>query len=204
MAPMRDSNDVEFNSYSLDFFGAIGRSLGNADAESFSFFASWIDRLLVVWSVFTVLAFIVSLVLLFGIIYAFIRGSQLDEAEEKYIKDAEDAYRQLHGERAKNWRWNEVLNHVAGDNPNDWKLAIIEADIMLGEALETAGYAGASIGEKLKSISPRQMQSLDAAWEAHKIRNQIAHSGSDFVLTKKLAQETVTRYKQVFDEFGVI
>ncbi len=199
-----NSNDVEFSNYSVDFFGSLGNALGNTDAGDLSFVAEWIDRLITFWQIYTAFAFIVSLLLLFGIIYAFIRANHLGEAEEEYIKKAEEQYQQLYGVRVKNWRWNEVMNHIGGENPNDWKLAIIEADIMLGEALDTAGYAGATIGDKLKSASPRQMQSLDAAWEAHKVRNQIAHSGTDFVLTKKLAQETITRYKQVFDEFGVI
>ncbi|MEZ4200307.1 MAG: hypothetical protein R3B69_01740 [Candidatus Paceibacterota bacterium] len=47
-------------------------------------------------------------------------------------------------------------------------------------------------------------QTLDQAWAAHLVRNKVAHAGSDFILTKKLAQETVTQYKMVFEELGVV
>jgi hypothetical protein len=88
-------------------------------------------------------------------------------------------------------------------NPNDWKLAIIEADIILDDILKKQGYAGNSLGERLKSIAPSQLESLQDAWEAHKVRNNIAHQGADFILTQRLAQETITKYQRVFTEFGV-
>ena len=43
---------------------------------------------------------------------------------------------------------------------------------------------------------------LDDAWQAHKVRNQIAHAGADFVLTQKITRETIMMYKRVFEELG--
>lgn len=58
----------------------------------------------------------------------------------------------------------------------EWRQAIMEADIILGQALELNGVAGANIGEKLKSLTGRwERQPLDIAWRAHKVRNKIAH-----------------------------
>jgi hypothetical protein len=71
------------------------------------------------------------------------------------------------------------------------------------EILKKQGYAGNSLGERLKSIAPSQLESLQDAWEAHKVRNNIAHQGADFILTQRLAQETITKYQRVFTEFGV-
>ena len=75
---------------------------------------------------------------------------------------------------------------------------------MLQDVLDSAGYPGESIGEKLKNASPQSFRTIDMAWRAHKVRNQVAHSGSDFVLTKNLAQETITQYKMVFEEFEIV
>ena len=63
---------------------------------------------------------------------------------------------------------------------------------------------GTTIGEKLKSASPNSFKTLDQAWRAHRVRNEIAHAGSDFVLTKKAAQDTITQYKMVFEEFELL
>jgi hypothetical protein len=104
----------------------------------------------------------------------------------------------------KNSRFDDIKKHIVSDNPNDWKLAIIEADIVLDEALKKSGYAGISLGERLKSISPSHLKSLDDAWQAHKVRNQIAHGGADFVLTRRLAEDTIKQYRRVFTELGVL
>ncbi len=207
---MYPDNDVPYSSYSVDFFGTIGRIFfGSGDAsdtiaEAGSFFAMVVGWVSIMWSFFTFLSLLLSAVLLFGIIYAYIRSGQLDEAQEEFIAAAERSYRELHGVRTTNWRWDEIQGRITSDNPNDWKLAIIDADVMLFDTLESAGYTGATVGDKLKGASSRSFTTLDIAWNAHKVRNQVAHSGTDFVLTKKLAQETVTQYRMVFEEFGVI
>ena len=122
-----------------------------------------------------------------------------DEAREQRERLYEEHFKGI----PKNSRIEDMLVHSASDSPNDWKLAIIEADIILDELLKEAGYVGTSLGERLKSISPMQLKSLDDAWQAHKVRNQIAHAGSDFVLTKKLAEDTIKQYRRVFYELGV-
>jgi len=97
-----------------------------------------------------------------------------------------------------------VLKHISEQNPSEWRLAILEADIMLDEVLEGAGYLGTSIADRLKSAQHSPFNTIQDAWEAHKVRNEIAHVGSDFVLTKKVAGETITRFERVFREFGAI
>ena len=72
----------------------------------------------------------------------------------------------------------------------------------MDDTLKQKGYPGATLGERLKSAASN-MNTLQDAWEAHKIRNRIAHDGADFVLTKKIAQETIGRYQRVFNELGV-
>jgi hypothetical protein len=97
-----------------------------------------------------------------------------------------------------------VQKHIASANQNDWKQAIIEADVMLDDILTRMGYRGESVGEKLKRVVTGDFASLDDAWEAHKVRNRIAHDGSNFVLTEHDAKHTIQRYKKVFEEFFYI
>jgi hypothetical protein len=135
--------------------------------------------------------------------YASTRRNQYYILGDKELRDAEELYDAQFRGVQKSGRLNDVLQHIESSNPNDWKLAIIEADIILDDILKQKGYVGASLGERLKSISPNQLNSLNDAWEAHKIRNRIAHDGADFVLTQRLAEETINRYRRVFTEFGV-
>ena len=213
---MPDENDVLFNEYSVDFFGFLkllfsgGRNgsdeggIQSGIESTSSAFSNFIDFLSTFWSVFTVLSWLLSALLIFGLIYAYIRGSQLDQIQHEGVLKNEQLYAELYGTHTANQRWDDVVTHIASDNPSEWRLAVIEADIMLEEVLEAAGYAGTSISERLKSISPQALETLDQAWEAHLVRNKIAHQGADFVLTKKIAQTAVNQYQMVFTEFGVL
>ena len=156
------------------------------------------------WYIFSIASFAFSALLLIGIIYALIRFAELGAIQQASLLEAERVYREMHKSTGENTKWQQVLTHGSSDNPNDWRLAIIEADIMLDELLESLGYVGASIGDKLKTAQPESFRSIEDAWSAHKIRNAIAHRGSDFVLTKRVTQETITQYQHIFQEFKFI
>lgn len=156
-----------------------------------------------VWFVYAILAYLFCIFLLWLYVYASIGMKELNQADAEAREELERLYTEYYRTGPKNNRLEDMLKHIDSDSPNDWKLSIIEADIILDEALKTAGYAGNSLGERLKSISVNQLQSIDDAWQAHKVRNQIAHAGSDFVLTHKLAQDTIKQYRRVFHELGI-
>lgn len=103
-----------------------------------------------------------------------------------------------------NPRWQLVGKYYNSANQSDWKLAILEADIMLYEVLSKSGFNGISIGEMLKNTDKSKLQTLDNAWSAHKIRNEIAHQGTDFVLTRTKVEEAIANYEKVFEELNFI
>ena len=177
------------------FFGADGMigafSLGNL--------LNWLSLL---WNVYAIIAYIFSFFFLLIYIYASIQKDKLEDFIHEEIHAAEHAFAMQHGGGHATDRFAELQSHTESSNPNDWKLAIIEADILLDDLLKQRGYAGISLGDRLKSISPSVLHSLDDAWQAHKVRNQIAHAGADFVLTQKIARETIMMYKRVFAELG--
>ncbi len=141
---------------------------------------------------------------LFLIIYSKFRVEELEAVEDEHLKHEEERYAHAHAHSSKNKRWEDAVAHIESDNPNDWRLAIIEADIMLEDLLNKLGYAGMTIGDKLKQASPQFFRTIEDAWKAHRTRNDIAHRGSDFVLTKRLAKETLEQYRRVFEEFSII
>lgn len=203
---MPDSNDIVFNQQTVDIsvvfsvFSELIRNITGGGVDAATIFST----IEFIWAALIALFFLLGALFLFGFIYASIRFNQLAEAEMDIIFKQEQLWQQLYGAGAKeNSRLADIEENISTDNPNDWKLAIIEADIILGQVLDKAGYVGATIGDQLKSASASAFQTLEDAWEAHKIRNQIAHQGADFILTHKVAKETVTRYKRVFAEFGV-
>ena len=103
-----------------------------------------------------------------------------------------------------NPKWKLVEQHINSEDASKWRLAILEADIVLADLLESLQLHGESIGDKLKTIEPSDFLHLEQAWEAHKIRNAIAHQGSDFLLTEREAKRVIKLYQLVFEEFKII
>lgn len=153
------------------------------------------------WLVVTALSVIVTIVLLAVFINATIRFHQTRREEEAMYATVHAAHAEVERDHS---RWDHVRELVERPHENDWRQAIIEADIMLDDLLSQLGYAGESVGEKLKAVDPSRFHSLQHAWDAHKVRNQIAHSGSAFPLTERLAHRTIAQYEVVMREHGEI
>jgi hypothetical protein len=103
-----------------------------------------------------------------------------------------------------NETWNSIRSKLLSDNPSDWKLAIIEADIYLDRVLDQKGFYGDTLGDKFKQITPDKLPSIQIAWEAHKVRNRIAHDGADFFLTMPESRRVLSYYEIVFRDLEVI
>ncbi|PIP73139.1 MAG: hypothetical protein COW88_02965 [Candidatus Lloydbacteria bacterium CG22_combo_CG10-13_8_21_14_all_47_15] len=101
-------------------------------------------------------------------------------------------------------RWKTILTQADSENPSDWKLAILEADIILDEMVVKIGYQGENLGERLKNVEISDFTTLPSAWEAHKVRNRIAHEGDQFVLTGRDTRRVIGLYEKVFSEFKYI
>ena len=152
------------------------------------------------------ISIVISVLLIIGIITA-IEGTRHIRRKEAELYDlkVETAYDEnVKGDPTLTKKWTSVMTHVDSPNGSDWRHAIIEADIILGEILTKMSYPGEGIGEQLKGANTADWKTLDQAWEAHKIRNQIAHEGSDFALSQHEAKRVVNLYKQVFEEFFYI
>jgi hypothetical protein len=101
-------------------------------------------------------------------------------------------------------RWARVMEQASDSRPEGWRLAVLEADIMLNELLDIQGYRGEKMADKMKQVDRAQFNSIDAAWEAHKIRNRIAHEGVSHELSSREARRVIGLYERVFREFRYI
>jgi hypothetical protein len=101
-------------------------------------------------------------------------------------------------------RWQEIERHMATNSQAEWRVAIIESDIILFDMLEQMGYVGDTVAEKLKTVDKVNFATLDDAWRAHKIRNIIAHEGANYELSREEADRTIRLFKKVFEEFYFI
>ena len=154
-----------------------------------------------IWIWIIIIGYILAVIALVAIIYSTVRLFELRKREEEYYGTIILAPGETGGA---NPRWLHIEELANSTNPSDWRSAIIEADIMLDDMLSRQGYEGEGVGEKLKAVEPSDFNTLNEAWEAHKVRNQVAHQGSLFDLSETLARRTIARYESVFREFKML
>lgn len=124
----------------------------------------------------------------------------------EYAHNKAEYERRLHEEvgGSKNEHWGVVLTYLFSQHKSDWKLAIIESDTMLDGLMETLGFHGESLGDKLKMANQENFPELTTAWEIHTIRNKIAHDGLAFELSQHEAKRVIALYEQIFHKYGYI
>jgi hypothetical protein len=161
-----------------------------------------IDLFNKIFSIFKYISILLSLILIGSAVYLFNKLTELrlTEAIKMYPKVAEsEGVGELH-----NPHWEKILNHIESQNESDWRLAILEADIILDGLLHNLGLQGDTMADRLKAVEKSDFTTIDNAWEAHKIRNQVAHEGSTFLLSQHEAKRVIALYQTVFEEFRII
>jgi hypothetical protein len=99
--------------------------------------------------------------------------------------------------------WQKIEEHFFEGGENDLKIAIIKADNLLDEALRYGGITGKTLGDRLKKIKSSQLTDIDLVWQAHKLRNEIAHE-KDFKLKRDLAEKTLGIYEKTLHELKIL
>ncbi len=184
---------VAFLNQFFDFFN-------NNNAEATSFYHN--------------ILFFFSLFFITIISYTTIRMFEIRKKEHKHLEHeiAEYARHQAEKEKkiqqgeevSRNPRWLKTLSYLFSQHSSDWKLAIIEADSMLEDLMDQMGFKGETLGDKLKGATQENFRGLSSAWEAHTIRNRIAHEGLTFELSQHEAKRVIALYEQIFREYGFI
>lgn len=152
-----------------------------------------------------VLGALTTFILLVLIVYIQIRLHQVEHEGFHMLEAKAHEHHEPEVEAPRgNARWERIVELANGASQGDWRRAILEADIMLSDVLHTVGYPGASVGEQLRHANPIQMTTLDLAWKAHKIRNEVAHQGEAMDLNERDVRATIDYYKRVFEELGAL
>ncbi len=147
-----------------------------------------------------ILSVLISSLLFALIIYIGVKtnyfGIRIDRVRDIILKS--DLSREL-AQRT----WERIEMHFYKGSENDMKVAILEADKILNEALRAAGMPGIQLGDRLKRAKTSQIPNLDELWQAHKLRNQIAHE-PDFTLKRDLAERALDIYHTALKNLGVL
>ncbi len=163
----------------------------------------YIDELYRWWGTWVVISVLFSLFLTAGTIYSVIRILQIRKHEENRFAAAAHPVA-AHDIPKAQLRWNRIKEEISSESEQSWRLAILEGDIMLNELLDLLAYRGETMADKMKQVERADWKTIDLAWEAHRMRNAIAHQGSMQRLSDREARRVIGLYEQVFKEFKFI
>ena len=99
--------------------------------------------------------------------------------------------------------WKDILAKIHSMNASDWLLAVIHADALMDDILKGMGLPGETMADRLKSLDVSKLKSLDDVWEAHKIRNKVAHSPATLLRHDELLR-AINLYKKALKELEFI
>jgi len=102
----------------------------------------------------------------------------------------------------------ELSQHWGGiehflNNPATYSLAVTEGDKILDATLQASAVEGKNMSERLQKAQPRFESALyQEIWDAHKLRNQIAHEVGT-VITYEQAQDATATFRHALRTLGV-
>lgn len=99
-------------------------------------------------------------------------------------------------------RWLTIEQSLMRDNEPSYHLAIMNADKLLDQALRERGFSGQTMGDRMK-FAKESWSNRNAVWQAHKLRNQIAHE-TDIQITYDQARRALAGFKQALKDLGAI
>jgi hypothetical protein len=141
---------------------------------------------------------IYCLILIFNIVYTSIQLSLFRGRMRQFLTGAKAKPQkyELLSEMPGTVQVLEINKKLISESPSDWKIAIIEADKTLDMTLEKKGFAGKTLGERLKEMVPADLPEVyEEVWEAHKIRNRIVHE-PDYEVSQTEARKVVGIYER--------
>lgn len=144
---------------------------------------------------------IVSVILLASIIYLLKKTGYLNVVyfeETKELASFKDF-------GAKKWRrkWDKIKSGLDKKSEIHCKIALIEAEKFLNEALSCLGYPGVSVDEKLSKAKVDGLEGFDSIYQAHRVCQDIIRD-PNYQLNEEKAQEVIDALELSFSNLNVI
>lgn len=158
------------------------------------------------WSTLGVLSVLISMLCIFIIIFSLVRLYEIQVFDAKEIEHEINhaLAKDKETDKSQNPRWKYILTLVESPNDSDWRIAIIEADSLLEESFKEKDLIGNNMSELLEDAKSNGYPSIQSAWDAHLVRNRIAHEGQEFSLTQVEVRRVIKLYQNIFEDLNII
>jgi len=153
-----------------------------------------------------ILSALVSVLSIAGIAWTIIQNNRL--LKESYAQETVPHAISSSDEVSEGWvglkeEWQALRSHLETASDADSPMLIIEADTLVDRALKGIDLPGVTMGERMKSLEDQHFAYIQDLWDAHKLRNQIAHEGAKDIHYSD-ALYAIEKYEKVLRELGVI
>ncbi len=101
--------------------------------------------------------------------------------------------------------WSRIEQLMEQQGTESTKAALMEADKLVDTALKQKGFDGQSMGDRLKDARSYFGNNAvyDGLWQAHKMRNALAHELS-FDVPKSVARQHLNQFKAALQQLRVM
>lgn len=102
-------------------------------------------------------------------------------------------------------KWQEIEALMQQQKPSSYKVAILDADKLVDYVLKTKVGTDGNMGERLKKSQKlfSSYQNYNNLWEAHKMRNRVAHE-ADHELHFAEAKKNIGYFKKALRDLGAM
>lgn len=152
------------------------------------------------WDVLMVLFIVADALLLFGFIFALVKGWNYRPAIE--LQEAAVKPRTLR-KAVFEERWRAILKKASLGSADSLRIAVIEADSLVNDVLGQLGFEGKHMADRLINLNPDNYSTLNALWRAHRVRNDLVHTPG-FFLSPEDAQKLLSDYEAFLKEAEAI
>ncbi len=149
------------------------------------------------------IVFPICLVLLYGIFYSVSQTIKIFKKKHSELLRGSKEFMPPPSREKNVEEWADILIKSRSPDENQRKFALIAADSLIDKILAMAGYDGENLGERLKKIESSDLDSLNDVWEAHKVRNRIAHE-ADYRLSMEDSAAAIGRFEKALRELEYI
>lgn len=117
--------------------------------------------------------------------------------------EGHDAAHGAHGKPAHNPQvlkhWTDIVRRANTGTPENLRWAIMESDALVDFVLKERGTPGETMADRLANFRREDYKAIDKLWDAHKLRNEIAHTPG-FQLNTRQAEKALFAFRDFLKE----
>jgi hypothetical protein len=91
--------------------------------------------------------------------------------------------------------WRKIKRRLLSKQEAEFKLAVIEADLLVNDTFGRMGFIGLTLMEKLKTLMAGQLSDLDGVKEADQLYQTLIDD-PNFSLSYEMAKKTILTFEQ--------